>query len=358
MQLAGWVGRVQPSIMADRLQRSLSVVLQKLGAMGYDMQADVRQPLGLTATALANRLGIGIEHICGDIACGVLKAHREAKKDFSIAWADVARYEAHIKQLARARGRVMARIKEPTMSKQEAMRELGLSETHIQRYLAGRILKAWKVPCRYTQAARQRWEWRVSVASVADIKAKRESGRLRLRKRAYRQLQDATNALVKQLRRQKRLGQRDDLKHPRSALKPGCFTISQIASHVGLSAAQVYEHVQLGRLVAESVRVGTRSFWVVHPDALPTYVAWTQREVVATGPVKAWRTMLDKVHRAGRMSLAEAAAQYGVKRESLAAAAQTGQLKTRRIGKLRTVDAVSMQAYLAKKAMQQRNTRQ
>ena len=135
--LAGWVGKLQPSEMSQRLGRSISVVIQKLGSMGYDLQEDVRKPLGLSATALAHRVGIDIERVCQDIGTGVLTAHREGKKDFLIAWGEVRRYEAWLKRLAHQRERVLARIKEPTMSKQAAMRELGLSETHIQRYLAG-----------------------------------------------------------------------------------------------------------------------------------------------------------------------------------------------------------------------------
>ncbi|NJM39326.1 MAG: hypothetical protein HC853_00435 [Anaerolineae bacterium] len=195
----------------------------------------------------------------------------------------------------------------------------------------------------------------MSALSVAQVKAKRESGRLRLRKRAYRKLQDETNALVVKLRREKRLGQRDDLKHPRSAIKVGCFTIGQVASHVGLSASQVYEHVRLERLAAESIRVGSRCFWVVHPEALAPYLLWTQREERgegrATGPVKAWRTRVDKVYLAGRMTLTEASERYGVTRVSLAAAAHTGRLKlkTKLVGKLRAVDETAMQAYLAQR---------
>ena len=38
-RLAGWVGQLQPSEMAQRLGRSLSVVVQKLGAMGFDLRS-------------------------------------------------------------------------------------------------------------------------------------------------------------------------------------------------------------------------------------------------------------------------------------------------------------------------------
>ena len=340
------LGKRQPKAMAAHLNRPLNQVLQRIRQMGYLIAHDVRQPLGITATALARRLSMGVERVCKDIEQGVLQAHREGKKDFCIAWPDVQKYEQRIQQLQRRRVRALAQPKEPTLSKQVAMQRLGLSETHITRYLRGGVLKAWKVPCKWTTVERHRWEWRISMASVEKVKAARENGHLRLRKKAYRRIADADNAKVTQMRRAGRLGQRDDLHQPRSALRSGHYTVSQVASHVGISAQQVYEHIRLGRMQGQRTKVGTRNFWSIAPDALPAYLEWCQREVKATGPMQAWGGVMSKIHALGLMTLSEAAAACGTTHSRLAGAVTNGRLQAEKVGRMRAVREVDVHAYL------------
>jgi hypothetical protein len=340
------IGKLAPEAMAQQLGRSPSSMLQKIQSLGYNLVAEARLPLGLTAAALSRRLEISLEQVWRDVQRGVICAERHNRKDYCIAWPEVASYERWMTQLTCQRERVLARIKEPVLTKQQAMALLGLSETHITRYLQAKILKAWKVPCKYQPSARQRWEWLVSRASAEKVKADREAGRLRLRKQAYRQLQQQANAEIARLRRERRLGLRDDLKHPRSAVVQGCFTVRQVASHVQLSEAQVYEHLRLGRLDGRCVNVGARRFWVIAPEALQPYLDWCQRSNRATGPLKAWHTQVEKVHASGRMTLAEAAQTCKVKVETLAAAVQRGQLRCKKIGNLRAVTHDDLAAYL------------
>ncbi len=339
------IGKLAPEAMAQQLGRSPSSTLQKIQSLGYNLVAEARLPLGLTAAALSRRLSLSLEQVWRDVQRGVIRAERHNRKDYCIAWPEVATYERRMSQLLHRRARVLARIKEPTLTKQQAMALLGLSETHITRYLQAKILKAWKVPCKYQPSAHQRWEWWVSQASAEKVKADREAGRLRLRKRAYRQMQQQTNAEIARLRRARRLGLRDDLKHPRSAVVPGCFTVRQVASHVQLSEAQVYEHLRLGRLNGQHIRVGTRRFWVIAPEALQPYLDWCQRSNRATGPLKAWRTQVDKVHASGRITLVEAAHICHMKVGTLVAAVQRGHLRCKKIGKLRAVTQADLAEY-------------
>ncbi|NJM40674.1 MAG: hypothetical protein HC853_07845 [Anaerolineae bacterium] len=161
------IGQLAPEAMAQRLGRSHSSTLQKIQSLGYDLAAQARQPLGLTAAALSRRLGLSLEQVWRDVQRGVIHAERHNKKDYCIAWPEVAQYERRMTRLARQRQRerVLARIQQPVLTKQAAMALIGLSETHITRYLQTGVLKGWKVPCQYQPTAKQRWEW-VSVAGI------------------------------------------------------------------------------------------------------------------------------------------------------------------------------------------------
>ncbi|MFQ5578791.1 MAG: hypothetical protein ACE5G8_17575, partial [Anaerolineae bacterium] len=61
------------------------------------------------------------------------------------------------------------------ITKQEAMKWTGLSETHIARYLQSGVIEAWKIP----EGRQGRGFWLVNEASVQAFIAARNEGRLK-----------------------------------------------------------------------------------------------------------------------------------------------------------------------------------
>ena len=66
------LGKRQPKAMAEYLDRSLNQVLCRIRQMGYVIANDVRQPLGLTATAglKPSRLGVVLLSLLAGLAAG------------------------------------------------------------------------------------------------------------------------------------------------------------------------------------------------------------------------------------------------------------------------------------------------
>lgn len=265
------VGRCTPIEMARRLGRSLNSIKCKLAALGYVIGEDVRGPLGLSAIGVARRLGAPYEVVWRMVRAGDAKARRyEGRKDYLIEWPEVRRIERHLAGLRRKRERALARIGEPTITKQEFMRLIGLSETQATRYLQGGIVRAWKVPCKWSTIAADRWDWLVSLRDARRAKRQREQGRLRLRKRKYRAMVDQTSARVAELRRAGQIGR--GRRHPRPCPVPGHLSPSQIAEQAGVSHETVARHIRSGRLKAKRVRVGRREFLAVRLKAAQAYL--------------------------------------------------------------------------------------
>ncbi|NJM40675.1 MAG: helix-turn-helix domain-containing protein, partial [Anaerolineae bacterium] len=91
--------------------------------------------------------------------------------------------------------------------------------------------------------------------------------------------------------------------------------------------------------------MGLRRFWVIAPEALQPYLEWCERTQRVTGPIKARRTQVEKVHAKSCLTLAEAAQISHIKVGMLAAAAQRGQLRCKKIAGLRAVSQADLAAY-------------
>lgn len=344
-QLESLVGHATLNQMAAQLERPINSIASKLSQLGYLISKDVHGPLGLSAVGLARRLQVPYEAIYRRVRSGHIPAQRlRQNKDYLIDWPDVRRAERHFARLHQRRAQALARITEPTITKQAFMALIGLAETHAMRYLQGRIVRAWKIPCHWVEADRARWEWAVSKKDAERVKLERETGQLRLNTPAYRALQRHTNTEIAVLRRERRLGQRPP-RGPRQCVIPGALSVPQVAHQVGLSDAQVYSHIQLGRLPAERVQVGKRSFSVVRPEALPAYLDWCAREVKATGPLHPRQAQIQAVNRAGRLTLTQAAARYGIKRGTLARAVNRGQVPSETIAGIFALRARDVRHY-------------
>ena len=345
-RLHGWVGKLLPSEMARRLNRRQRAVVSKLYALGYRQTADVMLPMGITAIGLAAQLDIPYEVILGDVHRNLLPATKEGGKDYTVRWTHVARYQRRLAARESRRQKYLDRIHERTISKPEFERLIGLSETQSQRYLVGKIVRAWKIPCRWQDSAESRWEWRVSLACARRARRRRASGRLRLAHPAYRHLQRRQSREIMRLRRAHRLDLRDDLHKYRSSVRPGHYTLTQVASHVGLCVQAVYGHVRLGRLKTCRILVGRRAFHAVPPSALPAYLAWCRRERVATGPLHPRQREIVAVHAAGCLTLSEAARRYRLSYRTLAWRIQTGAIPAIHVGRMLGVHLIDVRRWV------------
>lgn len=335
-KLQGMVGHATVAQMAAALGRPAIYVGHKLNMMGYSIPKDVNEPLGLSLRAAAKHLAVPYEWLWRRVKCGEIKAAKKDKKDFLMPWREIRRVERLIAKHQARRERWLAHIKEPTISKKQFDRMIGLSEVQCTRYLKGKIVRAWKIPMPWAEdASRDRWEWRISKADAERVTRLRAEGRLRLRRKDFRKLVAYENAKVTKLRKERRLGKRDDLRHAMSCVVPGCYSIRQVASHVGLSETQVYNHIQNGRLPAEHKRVGNRNYVAIRPEALPPYVAWCKRENKATGPIRGRYAESQRVLDAGYLTIVEACRRYtDLSENQLRWAVTTKRIPSKRIGRM------------------------
>jgi hypothetical protein len=202
----------------------------------------------------------------------------------------------------------LAAITETHISKQEAMKALNLRETHLTRYLTTGVLKAWKIP----QGENGRGYWRISQESVDRVLAMRREGRLVELLNAtpgYRQTRSEMNEQINALRHNQRVGQGDPLTTPMSAYLPGCFTIIQVARHVGLSAQAVYAAIESGTLKAVSVIAGGRRRYAIEPEEARRYAQYViERE----DPAVHWhKCRRDDIIAAGLLTAADLAGRWG-----------------------------------------------
>jgi DNA-binding phage protein len=194
-----------------------------------------------------------------------------------------------------------------TMTKQQAMERTGLRETHITRYIKAGVFRSWPIP--YFQADGK--YWLVEAASVEAYLQARSEGRLAEyldAHPAYVAVRKQMTKEVRTLRRQGRLGKRDPLTEPKSRYHPGCFTVAQVASHVGLSAQVVYKAIQNDQLKAHMVIRGRPRYGIELSEAR-RYAAWVKNRDVAA---KRWHDNRRKaIAEAGLLTVRELAARWG-----------------------------------------------
>lgn len=339
-QLESMVGKRTPLEMSHALNRNYNSVHSKLVQLGYVLSRDVLEPVGLTIAGLVRRLDLPKHIPYRHWRMGLIKATPKAgKKNYLVRWPDVRRYEQYIGQARAARRRALARIGVPTMTKQEFMAFMPLSETQATRYLQHRIVKCWKVPCEFTRADRQRWEWVVSKPDAERVKRLRESGQLRLRAMSYRREEWKNRDLVYSLRREKRLGRRQIGTRP--CIVPGWATVAQVAAKAGLHKESVSSDIEAGILSARHITVGRRHFVAIEPAQLPAYYAWRAQNKSPHREIR--RTVL--VHRAGLLTVTEAANKHKLLRETLDGRIRSGKLYARQINGLTAVRDADVAAY-------------
>ena len=325
-QLHALVGKALPSEIARRLGRAEKQVKAKLNQLGYSIPGDALAPIGISSKGLARRISAGYFTVLDAILSRRLKARKNGK-DYFVYWKDARAFERQYRRFQQKRAGALARIGERTISAGQFARLVGLSDTQSRRYLQGRIVRAWRVPLDPAHV-----EWRVSLADAKRVKKMREAGRFKLLlgKKAFRSIAERESAKVNRLRLARRAGPRDDLSRTLSPIA-GCYTVAQVASHVGLSETQVYNHVALGRLAVKRERVLGQARVGVEPEALPAYLEWCRRETKPTGPIHPRRSQIERIRKAGLLPLAEAARRYGIKANMLRSAVHRSGLPHRKI---------------------------
>lgn len=336
-RLEAMVGQCTLPEMGRELGLPALAVSVRLHQLGYSIPKDVYAPLGRNLHQAARELDIPYEWLWNQARLGKIQAPKIDGKNRLLRWPEFRRLEHQVKQHLARRARVLARIHEPTITKKQFDQMIGLSETQTQRYIVGKIVRAWKVPMKWSESTSpSRLEWRVSKQDAERVTQLRAEGKLRLRRKAFREISRYENSKVVKLRKARRLGQRDELKHALSCVVPGCFTIRQVASHVGLSESVVYTHIQSGRLPVERKRVGSRNYVAIRPEVLPAYVAWAKQAwVKKAGKPKGSQTEARRVLDAGYLTVVEACKRYpGLTEPQLRSAIQRKRIPAKHIGRM------------------------
>jgi AraC-like DNA-binding protein len=310
-QLERMIGKKSPHEMAEALGRGYNSIVSKLTHMGYTIRQDVLLPAldGLNPHAFAKAHGIPYEMVWKAMRSGQLKARKINRKEYVLDRRAARKYANHMRRITARRARVLARIKEKTITKQAFMRLVGLGETHAWRYLVGGIVKCWKVPCKFTDVGEHRWEWAVSAKDARRVARERRQGTLKLSKPKYRAISKSNSAQVMQLRRERRLGHRQAY-GPRNCPIPNSLTVAQVAQRAGVSENQVRAHLKLGRIPHKTYTIGKHEFIAIPTAAMPAYLKWCARIVKATGPMRPHQRQRESVRAAGRLTLTDAAQQY------------------------------------------------
>ncbi len=349
-RLRRMVGKMMYAEMAKKLGRSINSVKSKLQMLGYRLTADVSQAVGVSAIELSRRTGIPHEVVWKDIKRGRIKrVTRIGAKDYLIPHRNANAYaRAVLKQLAR-RDRAIARIKRPTMTKNEFMQMSGLSETHSTRYLQHGIVRAWKVPCKWISAQRDRWEWLVDRKDAERVIKARDAGTLSLRKHSYRLAAKENSQLVSQLRRERRLGLRP-ARSPQRSRREGFLSVAEVAMAVGLSEVSVRSHVESGMLPCERMHVGRRTRIDVPESAMDAYRSWLALPLANRGRVRPCVYQHARALEAGLTPIKDAAASVGVSRFVLLTAVKAGTVPAEKVGRLICVRAADAEAFAASRS--------
>ncbi len=226
----------------------------------------------LTVYAASQITDVPWHHLVRACESGELPSRRESKYRF-VTPTDLANWLIVYHERLLVQAEILNAIEgEDIVSKQEAMKIAGLSETQITRYLQAGVIRAWKLP--NLTGPLSRGEWLVQRASAEQVRQARRQGTLSalLNNPAYRRIQARNVAEVTRLRREGKLGHRDPLTEPRSKTHPGCYTIQQVANHLRVSARVLYREIQAGRLQARSVVKGGRRRYAIAPEVAKQFV--------------------------------------------------------------------------------------
>lgn len=268
-ELAERVSAVLRRVTGDnQAERSVDGCFNRACELG--LKAFQGDPGEMSLTRAAQLSGVPYHVVSQAYEDGALAAVRKGKQVYvsDSAW---ALWLAAYRERQIAQGEILNALEgTELLTKQEAMQLTRLRETHFARYLKTGVIEAWLLP----GIRAGRGEWLVSRESAEALVKARAEGRLRTLLDscpAYVALRKQLTADIRALRRAGRLERRDPLTRPGSLYHEGCFTVKQVASHVGVSAQVVYEAIARGEIKAESVVAGGRARYAVRPEEAQRY---------------------------------------------------------------------------------------
>lgn len=275
-ELRRWYGRVNLEALAERVSAVLQRETGAPGAARTGVACQVRAFQYAIAAykgetdemclseAVAQTEGL----ICFSLLWrfvrdGSLQTRKEGKQRY-ISRSEFARWVVDYRELLLAQEEALEATEGQVISKLEGMNLCRLSETHFVRYLKTGVIRAWRVPFGLDQHG----FWLVNRKSVLTFCEARASGELRGyldERKVYVTLRHRLTTEIRTLRRAGRLERRDPLTEPASKYHSGCFTVAQVASHVGLRTEGVYQAIRLERLRAVRVYSGNRWRYAIEP---------------------------------------------------------------------------------------------
>ncbi len=307
-ELAERISRILQRTTGDpnacRTISALAIRAEQLGLPAYNGEADE-----IHLKEAAGQAGVSFEHLWRETINGGLPSIRKGKKRY-VTRQNLAIWILSHRARQEAQAEILEAIEgEDTITKKEAMALTGLSETQLTRYLQSGIIRAWKVP---DLRRGDRGDWAVDRASVLvymELKVRGELATLLDANPDYRTIRERITRQVRELRHAGKLGKRDPLKEPKSAYLPGCFTVAQVASHLGLSTQSLYEAISRGDLKACFVVQGGRKRYAITPEEARRYARWVRSREHA---IREWNRQRQKItHEHGLLMTSDLARWYG-----------------------------------------------
>ncbi len=282
-ELASQLTRLLARLTGDpQASRSPNGVNLRASQLGLDGRFN-HGTKGLLARQAAEESGISIHIILDALAKGELPTIGRGKYRFIpweawFPWRD--RYLARQKKVQAA----IQALPEPCISASEARRRLGVGESHLGRFLKGKLLRAWKIDGR----------WYIAEAHVSEVRKARANGTFKMDTPESGRLRQHANAQHRALRRQ----QRREPGHTRKA-PPGYATPVDLAFEAGVAPASVYSAIAAKSLLAK--RNG-QYFHIRRCDA-DEFIAFVRGETSFVQRREA--RIRDRIHARGGLTLVE-----------------------------------------------------
>lgn len=333
--------RVTGDPEAERTQNAVATRAQQMGLVAYGgSQHEVY------LREAARQTGVDYKFIFDVVRSDELPTTKRGKQRY-VSYHDLALWFVDFRERQLMQAEALDAIEgEETISKQEAMKLTGLSETHITRYLQTGIITAWQIP--NLGGKTRNGEWRVQRVSAEAFVTARSEGRLQEvlnSNETYVALRNEITAEIRSLRHKGRLAKRDPLTTPESRYHPGCFTIKQVASHVGLSPQVLYEAIKAGNLTAVSVVRGGRPRYAIEPEEARRYAKWVKARDKAA--VRWHDKRRRAIAAAGLLTVKDLTKRWGVSEATAIARLKQAGVPTRTWGRYLVVEQADIEAYEA-----------
>ena len=264
--------------------RTPEAVQAHAGQMGLDGRY-LHGKQGIISTAAARASGIPFSLIYDAIEAQELTTFGEGKYRY-ITWSSWLPWRNNFLRRRERRIKAVAALPEKTISTREARQRLGIGESHLGRYLAGKILRAWKIGV-----------WYISARSVEEVRQLRARGQLSLDTPEFKKLRRKANRQSRQLRRR----QRREPGHTAPS-RPGYVRPLDVAYRAKVSYATVYDDIKRGWLAVEKSRdaAGRERYEITVAEA-DRYVNW-----IKTRPRRLKYRVIAQMRQAGCMPVTEA----------------------------------------------------